>query len=64
MAAGDAADRGLGEGDLLEISTPAGPGRGPAADQRHPAGVVFLPFHYGYWDTDGRRRRPGARPTS
>ena len=26
MAAGDAADRGLGEGDLLEISTPRGPG--------------------------------------
>ena len=37
MAASDAADRGLGEGDLLEISTPARPGRGAAAGQRHPA---------------------------
>jgi anaerobic selenocysteine-containing dehydrogenase len=20
-------------------------------------GVVFVPFHYGYWDADGRHRR-------
>ena len=29
-------------------------------------GVLFLPFHYGYWDTDGgtARRRTAGRPTS
>ncbi len=26
------------------------------------AGVVFLPFHYGYWDTDRRRPGDGPRP--
>ena len=41
-----------------------------AARSRRPArvsgirpGVVFVPFHYGYWDADGDATRPGA-PTS
>ena len=50
MAAGDAADRGLGEGDLLEISTPRGQVEARLRISGIRPGVVFLPFHYGYWD--------------
>jgi anaerobic selenocysteine-containing dehydrogenase len=56
MSASDAADRGLGEGDLLEISTPRGRVEARLRISGIRPGVVFLPFHYGYWDTD----RPGA----
>jgi anaerobic selenocysteine-containing dehydrogenase len=57
MSASDAADRGLGEGDLLEISTPRGRVEARLRISGIRPGVVFLPFHYGYWDTD----EPGAQ---
>jgi anaerobic selenocysteine-containing dehydrogenase len=57
MSASDAADRGLDEGDLLEISTPRGRVEARLRISGIRPGVVFLPFHYGYWDTD----RPGAQ---
>jgi anaerobic selenocysteine-containing dehydrogenase len=52
MSASDAADRGLGEGDLLEITTPRGRVEARLRVSGIRPGVVFLPFHYGYWDTD------------
>ncbi|WP_197058571.1 molybdopterin oxidoreductase family protein [Modestobacter caceresii] len=52
MAAGDAADRGFTEGDLLEVSTPRGRVQGRLRISGIRPGVLFLPFHYGYWDTD------------
>jgi anaerobic selenocysteine-containing dehydrogenase len=57
MAAGDAADRGFDEGDLLEISTPRGRVEARLRVSGIRPGVVFLPFHYGYWDTDDGDRR-------
>jgi len=51
MAASDAADRGLGEGDLMEITTPRGRVEAKLRVSGIRPGVVFLPFHYGYWDT-------------
>jgi anaerobic selenocysteine-containing dehydrogenase len=51
MAASDAADRGLVEGDLMEIGTPRGRVEARLRISGIRPGVVFLPFHYGYWDT-------------
>ncbi|MGY1683214.1 molybdopterin oxidoreductase family protein [Geodermatophilus sp. SYSU D01176] len=63
MSAGDAADRRFAEGDLLEISTPRGRVRARLRISGIRPGVLFLPFHYGYWDTeDGaapRRKHDG-----
>jgi anaerobic selenocysteine-containing dehydrogenase len=53
MATGDAADRGLGEGDLLEIRTPRGRVEARLRVSGIRPGVLFLPFHYGYWDRPG-----------
>ncbi|MGY1641947.1 molybdopterin oxidoreductase family protein [Geodermatophilus sp. SYSU D00703] len=50
MSSSDAADRGWGEGDLLEVSTPRGRVQGRLRISGIRPGVVFLPFHYGYWD--------------
>jgi anaerobic selenocysteine-containing dehydrogenase len=52
MAASDAADRGFGEGDLLEVRTPRGRVRARLRISGIRPGALFLPFHYGYWDTD------------
>jgi anaerobic selenocysteine-containing dehydrogenase len=57
MAASDAADRGLGEGDLLEITTPRGRVEARLRVSGIRPGVVFLPFHYGYWDASDHRGR-------
>jgi anaerobic selenocysteine-containing dehydrogenase len=55
MAPSDAADRGFGEGDLLEISTPRGRVTARLRISGIRPGALFLPFHYGYWDTPGER---------
>jgi anaerobic selenocysteine-containing dehydrogenase len=52
MSASDAADRGFTEGDLLEVSTPRGRVRARLRISGIRPGALFLPFHYGYWDTD------------
>lgn len=57
MSASDAADRKFAEGDLLEVSTPRGRVRARLRISGIRPGVLFLPFHYGYWDT-----KDGARP--
>ncbi|AVT38550.1 molybdopterin oxidoreductase family protein [Plantactinospora sp. BB1] len=53
MAATDAADQGFAEGDLLEIATPRGAVRARLRVSGIRRDVLFLPFHYGYWDEPG-----------
>jgi anaerobic selenocysteine-containing dehydrogenase len=48
---GDAARAGWGEGDLLRVSTPRGEVTARLRVSGIRDGVLFLPFHYGYWDT-------------
>ncbi|MFE6281119.1 molybdopterin oxidoreductase family protein [Streptomyces sp. NPDC057877] len=48
----DAATLGLGEGDLVEVSTPRGALRGRLRVTDIRPGLIFVPFHYGYWDTE------------
>ncbi|MCP2319825.1 Anaerobic selenocysteine-containing dehydrogenase [Nocardia amikacinitolerans] len=46
----DAEHAGIGEGDLVEVSTRRGSVHARARIGRIRQGVLFLPFHYGYWD--------------
>ncbi len=50
-SAGDAARFGWAEGDLLRITTPRGEVTARLRVSGVRDGVLFLPFHYGYWDT-------------
>ena len=50
---GDAARLGLTEGDLTEVSSPRGTLRARVRISGIRDGVLFVPFHYGYWDTPG-----------
>ncbi|WP_027862308.1 molybdopterin oxidoreductase family protein [Marmoricola sp. URHB0036] len=47
----DAAAHGWSEGDLLRVSTPRGQVTARVRVSGIRDGVLFLPFHYGYWDT-------------
>lgn len=49
----DARRSDIAEGDLVEIRTPRGCVVAAARITGIRSGVVFLPFHYGYWDTRG-----------
>lgn len=53
VSAEDAARYGLAEGDVAEVRTPRGSVVGQVRISGVRRGVVFLPFHYGYWDTPG-----------
>jgi anaerobic selenocysteine-containing dehydrogenase len=50
VSATDAERLGIGEGDLVRAESRRGSlqGRARIGDIRR--GVVFVPFHYGYWD--------------
>ncbi|MGY1638533.1 molybdopterin oxidoreductase family protein [Geodermatophilus sp. SYSU D00742] len=61
LSASDAADRGWAEGDLLEVATPRGRVEGRLRISGIRPGVVFLPFHYGYWDEPGGHEPAGDR---
>lgn len=55
VSPGDARALGISEGDLVEVSSPRGSIQAPARISDIRDGVVFVPFHYGYSDTqDGR----------
>ncbi|MGW5270919.1 molybdopterin oxidoreductase family protein [Rhodococcus sp. NPDC003994] len=59
----DAVRLGIPEGTMLEVSSPRGAvtARMRRTDIR--PGVLFLPFHYGYWDIDGQDAdRTGEHP--
>ncbi|MBZ6210352.1 molybdopterin-dependent oxidoreductase [Streptomyces olivaceus] len=43
----------LAEGDLVEVSSRRGSLRGRLRVTGIRPGLLFVPFHYGYWDTEG-----------
>jgi anaerobic selenocysteine-containing dehydrogenase len=51
-SAGDAAAHGWSEGDLLRVDTPRGTVQARLRVRGVRRGVLFLPFHYCYWDAD------------
>jgi anaerobic selenocysteine-containing dehydrogenase len=51
LSAHDATTFGIAEGDLAEVRTARGAVRAKVRVSGIRPGVVFLPFHYGYWDT-------------
>jgi anaerobic selenocysteine-containing dehydrogenase len=50
MSIKDADAHGVSEGDLVEVSSVRGTIRGAARISGIRDGVLFVPFHYGYWD--------------
>jgi ferredoxin-nitrate reductase len=50
MNAADAAHCGIAEGDTVRLESPRGTLEAPARLTGVRPGVVFVPFHYGYWD--------------
>ena len=56
MAEQDAVDLGFTAGDLVEVESRRGRVRAPVQIGDIIAGHLFMPFHYGYWDTDGPNR--------
>jgi anaerobic selenocysteine-containing dehydrogenase len=51
VSTGDAAQLALKEGDLVEVGTRRGALRARVRITDLRPGVLFVPFHYGYWDT-------------
>jgi anaerobic selenocysteine-containing dehydrogenase len=49
----DALRVGLADGDLAEVTTPRGAITARVRIGSVREGVLFVPFHYGYWDTTG-----------
>jgi ferredoxin-nitrate reductase len=61
LAAADADALGVAEGDWVRVETPRAHVDVRARLSEMREGVVFLPFHYGYWDRRGDdERRPTA----
>ncbi|PWU55048.1 nitrate reductase [Micromonospora sp. S4605] len=56
----DAERLGIAEGDLVGIASPRGAVQARARLCGIRPGVVFLPFHYGYFDQDPGERTPRA----
>ncbi|WP_369212393.1 molybdopterin oxidoreductase family protein [Streptomyces flavofungini] len=60
-SAADADALGCREGDLMEIATPRGSLRARLRITGIRPGLLFVPFHYGYWDTPaGSGPAPGT----
>ena len=53
LSEADAREAEVGEGDTVDVVSPRGRVRAPVRVTGIRPGVVFLPFHYGYWDADG-----------
>ncbi|GGW77299.1 nitrate reductase catalytic subunit [Streptomyces lucensis JCM 4490] len=56
MSGAEAAALGLHAGDLVEVGTRRGAVRARLRITPMRDGVVFVPFHYGYWDTPAGHR--------
>jgi len=52
-SAADGQRLGVAEGDLAEVASPRGAIRARVRISRIRDGVLFVPFHYGYWDAGG-----------
>jgi anaerobic selenocysteine-containing dehydrogenase len=59
----DAEALGIGEGDIVQVSSPRGAIVAPARICGIRPGVVFVPFHYGSWDSDGATPRAANEMT-
>ncbi|MGY2873861.1 anaerobic selenocysteine-containing dehydrogenase [Marmoricola sp. URHA0025 HA25] len=59
MSLADAEERGWSDGDLLSVTTPRGRVEAPLRVTGVRRGVLFLPFHYGYWDQPGGHEPDG-----
>ena len=57
-----ASAQGLADGDLVQVTTPRGAMRARLRATAIRDGVVFVPFHYGYWDTPQGHRPPDDTP--
>ncbi|HYF74854.1 MAG TPA: nitrate reductase [Nocardioides sp.] len=55
----DATEHGWEEGDLLHVTTPRGAVTARLRISGIRPGVLFLPFHYGYWDTEAGHEPDG-----
>ena len=62
LSPGDAAALGVAEGDLVRVESRRGAMEAPARVGRGIDGTVFLPFHYGYWDSTGTGGPDGGQP--
>jgi anaerobic selenocysteine-containing dehydrogenase len=61
LSAADAERLNVVDGDLQRVASPRGFVEAPARVGRLREGVVFIPFHYGYWDV-GNDAAPDGRP--
>jgi ferredoxin-nitrate reductase len=61
MHPADAGSLGFGEGDVVRVESPRGRMEASARISGIREGVVFAPFHYGYWDQQGGDG-PDGRP--
>jgi anaerobic selenocysteine-containing dehydrogenase len=53
LSAEDARRLGIGDGEMIDVTSPRGIIRVAARVSDITPGVVFVPFHYGYWDAPG-----------
>jgi anaerobic selenocysteine-containing dehydrogenase len=60
----DAHELGLEEGDLVRVTSRRGELEVPVRIGDVMPGVVFAPFHYGYWDSGAAEPGAGVRPTA
>lgn len=63
LSAPDAEARGISDGDVVAVVTPRGRVRARARVSAIRPGVVFVPFHYGYWDADAEHGRAANETT-
>jgi anaerobic selenocysteine-containing dehydrogenase len=61
VSAVDAERLGIADGELTEVCSPRGTIRATARIGGIREGVLFVPFHYGYWDTDDPTGTDGDR---
>ncbi|MBG8553874.1 molybdopterin oxidoreductase family protein [Hymenobacter guriensis] len=57
LSAEDAARHGIAAGDLVTVESRRGKVTEPARIGDIEPGLVFMPFHYGYWDHDEHDKR-------
>ncbi|MFD5588012.1 molybdopterin oxidoreductase family protein [Streptomyces sp. NPDC127063] len=62
MSPEEASRQGLADGDLVQVTTPRGAIRARLRTTAMRDGTVFVPFHYGYWDTPQGHRPPDDGP--
>ena len=62
LSVGDAQRLGVQEGDVVRVASPRGAIEVAARVGRGRDGVVFVPFHFGYWDVPGDGVSPGDGP--